>query len=237
MDISTYSTIGRQTGLLKELQVIANNVANASTTGFRQEGMIFSEYVQALEGAPSISMSNGNVRNTSFLQGTMAQTGGTFDFAIEGEGFFMVETADGERFTRAGSFTPNEFGELVNPDGNRLLDTGGGAIFVPPDASSVAVGSDGTLSVGGVPQNQIGVFRPNDETAVFREDGVRFRFEGGSEAVENPSVFQGFLEGSNVNPVSQITRMIEVQRSYELGQGFLDREHERLQNLMQTLSR
>mgnify|MGYP003627009072 FL=1 len=82
MDSAGYITITRQMGLKREMQIVANNIANAATTGYRQEGMIFSEYVKAVENGPSLSMGQGNVHNTSFEQGTLSQTGGTFDFAI-----------------------------------------------------------------------------------------------------------------------------------------------------------
>ena len=238
MDSTFYTTISRQSGLMKEMQSVANNIANAATTGYREEGVIFSEFVRQLEGShDSLSMAYGNVRNTNFLQGGMDQTGGDFDLALEGDGFFMIETPGGNRLTRAGVFFPNEVGELVNPDGHRLLDLGEAPIFIPPDAQSITVGQDGTLSVNGVQQTQIGLFMPEDSNQMMREDGVRFRVEGNVVEAENVNVLQGFLEAANVDPVSQITRMIEVQRSYEMGQAFMDKEEERLRGLMETLGR
>ena len=121
MDSAGYITITRQMGLKREMQIVANNIANAATTGYRQEGMIFSEYVKAVENGPSLSMGQGNVHNTSFEQGTLSQTGGTFDFAIEGDGFFLIETPAGERLTRAGAFSPNADGDLVTYDGFRVV--------------------------------------------------------------------------------------------------------------------
>ena len=104
MESTGYTTLTRQLGLQREMQVVANNIANSSTTGFRAEGVIFSEYVKALEGAPSLSMGQGNVNRTSFEQGGLTQTNGTFDFAIEGDGYFVVQTPMGERLTRVFSF-------------------------------------------------------------------------------------------------------------------------------------
>lgn len=104
MDNTGYITLTRQSGLMREMQVIANNIANSATTGYRQEGLVFSEYVQAMRGGPSLSMGHGNVRETSFVQGALTQTGGTYDFAIEGDGFFLIQTPEGERVTRAGQF-------------------------------------------------------------------------------------------------------------------------------------
>ena len=128
MDAALYTTLNRQSGLMREMGVVANNIANASTNGFRREGVVFSEFVAALDEDPSLSMAHASGRHVDLSQATLAMTGGAFDFAIQGEGFFLIETPQGERLTRAGSFTPSPEGELVTADGYRLLDAGGAPI-------------------------------------------------------------------------------------------------------------
>lgn len=238
METPGYTSLTRQSGLLREMQSVANNIANTSTTGFRREGLVFSEYVKVLEpGESSLSMASANVRNIDNTQGPLTQTGGTFDFAIEGAGFFMVETAEGPLLTRAGSFTPSAEGELVAPDGARLLDGGGAPVFVPPDAKSIALAADGTLSADGVPLNQIGLYLPAGANELSRREGVRFAVEGEVLPAEGAAILQGFVESSNVDPISEIARMIEVQHAYQLGQQFLDKEDERIRGVLQTLGR
>lgn len=236
MENSGYTTLTRQSGLMGEMRVVANNIANAATAGFRQEGVVFSEYVKSIEGASSLSMGQGNVRHTSFAQGALTQTGGTFDFAIEGDGFFLVETPEGERLTRAGAFSPNADGDLVTADGFRVLDAGGAPVFVPVGVGDISVASDGTISAEGDPVGQIGLFRPIDDLDLVREDGVMFRADGGFEPVEDSHILQRFIENSNVNPILQITRMIEVQRAYELGASFLEAEDERVRQALKAMS-
>jgi len=238
MDNAIYATLTRQSGLMREMQTVANNLANISTAGFRREGVIFSEHVAALDGnEPSLSMADGYGRNVNLSQGPISSTGGTFDFAIEGEGFFMLQTPQGNQLTRAGSFTPGPVGELVNMDGYPLLDNGGSPISVPSTARTIALAKDGTLSADGAPIAQVGVYMPTDPNGLVHTGGTRFSTEAGAEAMENPVVLQGFIEESNVDPVSEIARMIEVQRAYELGQTFLDREDERIRSVISTLSR
>ncbi len=235
MDAALYTTLNRQSGLMREMGVVANNIANSSTTGFRREGVVFSEYVAALERDPSLSMAHASGRHVDLSQGTLSQTGGAFDFAIQGEGFFLIETPQGERLTRAGSFTPSPEGELVTADGYRLLDAGGAPIFVPPDAR-VALARDGTLSANGEPVAQMGLWRPTDPLTLRHQSGTLF--DGGAlEPIENGQILQGMLEDGNVEPVSEIARMIEVQRAYELGQKFLDAEDERVRGVIQALGR
>ena len=174
MEAAGYTTLSRQTGLWNEMRIVANNIANAATTGYRQEGLLFSEFIQAAPGQASLSMTRAEVRNTSMEQGTLTQTNGTFDFAIEGDGFFLIETAAGERLTRSGSFTPNAEGDLVTMNGNRVLDAGGAPVFVPPGATDLAVARDGTVSAGGQVLGQIGVVQPVNPLGLVREDGVMF---------------------------------------------------------------
>lgn len=238
MDNATYATLTRQSGLLREMQTLANNIANASTTGFRAENVMFSEYVTSLgPNDASLSMANATVRNTLLQQGGLTQTGGTFDLAIEGEGFFLVATPEGERLTRAGAFSPNENGDLVTMDGHPVLDAGGAPVFVPPGVGRIGISADGTVSAGGQPIGQIGLFLPVDPTQLVREGGVMFNAQGGFEPVADGRVLQGFVEESNVNPILEISRLIEVQRAYELGQSFMDKEDERIRGVIEAIRR
>lgn len=236
MDNSGYTTITRQSGLLRELQIVANNIANAATTGFRQEGLIFSEHVQGVQNGASLSMGYGNVKQTSFQQGALTQTGGDFDFAIEGDAYFLVETPIGERLTRAGSFSPSGEGDLVTHDGYRVLDAGGAPVFISP-GQQISVASDGTLSADGAFLGQLGLVVPNDPRGMVREGGVMFRADAGYVPAETARVMQGFTERSNVDPIGQLARMVEVQRAYEMGASFLESEDERVRAAIASLTK
>jgi flagellar basal-body rod protein FlgF len=238
MDNAAYALLTRQSGLLSELRSVANNVANANTGGFRSEGVIFSEHIAALgRSSPSLSMAAARVRETSMTEGAHAETGGPLDLAISGDAFFLVATPDGDRLTRAGHFTQDANGDVVTPEGHRLLDAGGAPVFVPPGTASIGIAPDGTISADGAPVGQVGLYVPVDSTMMTREDGVLFRPGGDLLPAEGATVAQGFLEDSNVNAIGQITRMIAVQRAYELGQGLLDREDSRIRNVIQTVTR
>ena len=237
MGNAIYTTLTRQSGLMREMQLIANNIANAATTGYRQEGLVFSEFIRRIDGGQSLSMATATVRDTSMLQGSMTQTGGNLDLAIDGEGFFLVETPQGQRLTRAGHFMVSAAGDLVTPAGHLVLDAGGAPIFVPPDAVDLSVSGDGTISAGGLPLGQIGVVLPTDPMALTRETGTLFRTDQGTVPSDAGRVLQGFLESSNVDPVGQIARMIQVQRAYEMGQALLEREDERIRTAIKTLIR
>lgn len=238
MDNAAYVALSRQAGLLKELQVVANNMANISTTGFRREGVVFAEMLSAvdIEGG-SLAMTDARARYTNEAQGALAATGGTYDLAVEGTAFLAVMTPLGERLTRAGAFTRSASGEIVSPEGYSLLDNGGAPVFVPLTATAIGIAADGTVSADGQVVAQVGLFDIADQTKLFREDGVRFRAETEKTPAENSTLLQGFQEASNVDPVSEISRMIEVQRAYDLGQNFLDREDDRIRSVVRTLGR
>lgn len=235
METAGYATLSRQTGLMREMRVVANNIANSATTGYRSEGLIFSEFVQSSPGQQSLSMARANIFNTSMEQGQLTQTAGTFDFAIEGDAYFMVETPMGERLTRSGAFSPNAEGDLVTMDGHRVLDAGRAPVFIPGTAESIDVGADGTITADGNTVGQIGLFQPDEEAILLREDGVMFRAEGEIVNAEGAKMVQGYLEGSNVNAITQVTRMIEIQRAYEMGQSFLETEDQRIRNAIEKL--
>ncbi|MBP7001956.1 flagellar hook-basal body complex protein [Amaricoccus sp.] len=235
MDLPGYVALTRASGLLKEMQSVANNIANISTTGFRREGVVFAEMVQALpaEGG-SVAMTAARGRFTDEAQGALVETGGTLDLAIEGEGYFTVMTAQGERLTRAGAFTRNADGEVVDPAGNRLLDEGGGPIVIPFEAEHVGVASDGTLSVDGAPVAKVGLVTVEDQTTMTREGGALFAADNAVPMIDG-RIVQGSLEQSNVNPVMEMARMIEVQRAYEYGMKLADGEDERIRLVVRTL--
>ena len=235
MDASGYVTLSRQSGLLSQMNAIANNIANASTTGFKREGTIFAEFVSAGGDGSSLSMGFANTRAVDLQQAPVSATGGTFDFAVEGTGFFLVQTPQGQKLTRAGSFTPGADGTLQTADGNALLDASGSAIVLPPGAQNIDLAQDGSLSADGAPLAKLGLWAPTDPLTLTHEQGALFSASGYQPG--EGQILQGHLEDSNVDPVSEVAKMISVQRAYELGQSFLDREDDRTRAVIQTLGR
>ena len=234
------------------IDVTSNNLANVSTTGFKKSRAEFEDLMyQTLKIAGAANAAGDRIPtglqvgmgvrpvtvHKEFTTGAFQNTGNPLDLAIEGEGFFLVETPDGVRLTRAGAFTPSAEGELMNSDGHRLLDEGQAPIIIPGGASAVAVGQDGTLSANGVPFGRVGVFAPPEGQTPTREGGTLFRIDGAPEPLETTGIRQGFLEDSNVDAVFEITRMIEVQRAYEIGQTLLDREDKRIRDAITALTR
>ena len=219
----------RQMGLVRSLDLAANNIANASTPGYKAEGAVFAEHVARADAGPSLSMGHLAGHATDFSAGGLEETGGAFDLALGGEGFFKLAGADGERLTRAGRFRLDADGLIVDPAGRALVDGGGSPIGLPPE---VTVARDGTISVDGEAYADVGVFRPEGEP---RRLGANHWVAERDEAIEAPVVLQGFVERSNVDPVSAFASLIATQRHFEAGQTLLQNEHDRLAALIAAI--
>ena len=229
-----YLTLNRQTGLATELDIVANNIANMDTTGFRREGLAFTEHVLAADGQ-SIAMADASARFASERPGEMQLTGGRLDIAIEGPGYFLLETSEGQVLTRAGSFLRSPEGLLVAAHGERVLDTGGAPVFLPGNAGPLEIGADGTIAGRDGPIARLAVVDALPG-AMRRIGDTAWRVEDGDiTPVETPRLRQGALERSNVNPVAEIARLIEVTRAYETAQSLIESEDERIRATIRTL--
>ncbi len=229
MTNAVYAMLSRQNGLMREMDVVANNLANSGTTGFKASRPIFAEFLIPT-GERSLSMGGLGGHRIDLGQGGLRFTGGPLDLAVQGEGYFTVQTPDGLRLTRAGRFQLSQDGSLVDAAGNLVLGARGNAIRIPNGVGPLSVAVDGSISAAGRSIDQIGVAVP--EGQLTRDSASTFRPQGGFAYVQSPSIIQGALEQSNVEPVVEVARMIEVQRAYEAGQSLLEKEDERVGQLI-----
>lgn len=220
MDNTLYVSLSRQMTLRREMDIIANNIANVDTTGFKVENLMVrveSAGPATMKDGPNpvkFVLDDGVARD--FTQGSFRSTGGAFDLAIEGKGFFQVETASGERYTRDGRFTLSPDGRLTTQEGDPVMGEGG-EIIVDPARGQVAIARDGTISQGDERIGKVAVFLFDDRSVLDKDRGNLYRNTSNAQPVADTAsrLHQGMLEGSNVNPILQITRMIEVSRAYE----------------------
>ena len=234
MSNAIYATLARQHGLMQEMQVVSNNLANSSTTGYKTDRAIFAEFLVGSDSG-NTSLSMGSLAGHAFEmeQGGLKVTGGQFDVAVQGDGFFSIEPPQGPRLTRAGHFQLSADGTLVDMIGNSVLGAGGGPIQIPVEASQISISADGTISADGELIEQIGVVIPDGE--LMRDSNTYFSAPGGFGNATDFNVVQGALEQSNVSPVLEVARMIEVQRAYEAGQTLLEREDQRIGQVISTI--
>lgn len=233
---SIYALLSKQAGLRQQVDLIAHNVANLGTTGFKREGLTFAAHIERLAvPGRELALADARASHTDFGAGPLARTGNPLDVAIEGDGHFAVETAAGVRYTRDGRFGLNEIGELVTAAGHRVLDEGGSPILIPLEAAAIGISRDGTLTAeDGGPLGVLGLHRLPAGRILRAADGL-FAPEGEPEPALDVRLAQGFVEASNVNPIREITDLIEAQRAYERGRAMLDAEDARLRNMIQKL--
>jgi flagellar basal-body rod protein FlgF len=219
MQDGLYVALSSQIALEKRLNTIADNVANASTIGFRATGVKFEDVVSGLDDK-SLSFVTSGDTYISDTNGPLRETGNPFDFAIKGNAWFGIETPAGTVMTRDGRFTLTENGELVTIEGFAVLDAGGAPIQLDPRNGAPRAGADGSLRQGDNLVGALGLynFDPGPNFVRFGNSGIVP--SGEPEPVVDrldAGVAQGFLEESNVNPVLEITRLIMVQRAFENG--------------------
>ncbi|MFN3523248.1 MAG: flagellar basal-body rod protein FlgF [Phenylobacterium sp.] len=243
MDNALFVGLSRQMVLRREMDIVANNIANADTAGFKVESLMArTEPKNPANTAPGprpvkFVLDDGVARN--FGQGTLRTTGGTFDLGIEGDGFFTVNTAEGERYTRDGRFRMDPTGRLVTEDGDPLAGEGGGEIVIDPEKGPVTISKDGVVSQGTERIGKIGVVEFAELSVLRKDGGNLYRNTSNLQPAPQPDavIHQGMLESSNVNPVLEITRMIEVTRAYERVTKMMDSTAELSRRSIERLGR
>jgi len=212
-----YVALSSQIALERRLNTIADNVANASTVGFRATGVKFEDIVSGL-GQKSMAFVSPGDTYLSTASGGMRETGNPFDFAIKGDAWFGIQTPAGVVMTRDGRFTMQDNGALVSVEGYPVVDAGGAPIQLDPRAGPPEVGADGMLRQDGQMVGALGLY-------TF-DPGLNFTRYANSGIIPNGQpnpvvdridvgVAQGFVEESNVNPILEMTHLIAVQRAFE----------------------
>jgi flagellar basal-body rod protein FlgF len=212
-----YVALSSQIALERRLTTIADNVANANTVGFRSTGIRFDDVVTGL-GADSVSFTSPGKTYLPDRSGPLRETGNPFDFAIEGDAWFAVETPSGIVMTRDGRFTMLENGDLVTLEGYAVLDPGAAPLQLDPAGGAPTAGKDGILRQDGQLMGAVGLFafEPGEDFVRYGGSGIVPRAEP-IAILDRPDigVAQGFVEDSNVNPIQEMTRLIMVQRAFE----------------------
>ncbi len=220
MDNALYVGLTRQMGLRRALDVVANNMANISTAGFKTDALLF----ETETGRPAVSQIaprqiqfvDGWAMARDMSAGPMEQTGAQLDVALSGPGFFTVQGPQGPLYTRAGRFALSPAGEIVTANGQTVLSDAGAPLVVNPVGGPLTITGDGSVSQAGVTIGRLGVAEFANPAALEKVgDNL---FAPGAQApapATAPGVRQGMVEGSNVKAVLELTRLIEIQRAYE----------------------
>jgi flagellar basal-body rod protein FlgF len=221
MDNVMYVGLSRQMTLQREIDVVANNIANAETAGFKVESLNIQTEPRSLPssdgGQATINFALDSGVTRDFSQGALKTTGAALDMAIEGDGFFQVSAPGGQRYTRDGRFSLDAQGRIVDAQGSAVLDASGGEITLDTTRGRPTLGQDGTISQEGQVVGKIGVVRFASLSALSKDGRGAYRNDSNiqPQPATDARVMQGMIETSNVQPIVQISRLIEVSRAYE----------------------
>ncbi len=243
MENTTYVALSRQATLRRQMDVVANNLANMSTHGYKSGQMMFVEHLTKSKGGeslltPKLAYVRDIATMTDTKPGAIESTGNPLDIAIQGEGYFVVQTPEGEHYTRNGRLQLDNTGQLVNQLGQPVLADGGAPLIFAPEDTEIVISQDGTVSTNNGELGKLRVVRFDNDQLLERTSGAQFTTTEGNPAqdVDDPTVLQGAVEGSNVEPILEMANMITVHRAYDSVKSFIEREDERQRSMIRDMA-
>jgi flagellar basal-body rod protein FlgF len=241
MDIISSVATSRLAAQQRAMDVIADNLANANTPGFKMERVQFSDWLlrqrgsDAARGDRAVAYTQDRATWREQRAGTLTHTGNTFDLGVSSDGYFTVRTQSGPRLTRDGRFGLMPDGTLSDGAGNAVLDNNGQPIVLSATDTRVAIAGDGTVSSENGQLGKIGMVQPTDPMRLAAEGNTLLRSDSPTTAVASPGLVQGSIEDSNVQPVLEMTRMMDGLRQYQFISQFIQAENDRQQSVIDKL--
>lgn len=242
MENASYIAVSHQAALWRQMEIVANNMANVNTPAYKAEQAMFTDYLVEPPATPGVSAPEpvvfvqdiGVLRDTR--EGPMTVTDNPLDLAIQGPGHFVIDTPDGPRYTRHGNFHLDATGMLVTAAGHAVMQEGDMPIVFAPNESSIDIGRDGTVSTENGPIGRLRIVRFDNEQELRKVADGLYETAALPEDAQQPDVLQGMIEESNVKPVIEMTNLIAITRSYQAAQQMIDNEHQRAMKAYQVLS-
>ncbi len=232
--------LSRQIALQRQMDVVANNIANPTTTGFKAEQLLFEEYLMPVAKDRDFAFADQRLSYTDswatihdMAAGSINETGNPLDVALDGEGFLTVQTPGGERYTRAGSLAIDPTGTLVDLHGNPVLSELGPIHFTATD-TDISITADGTIATNDGIKGKLKIVEFADPQAATR-DGNNLWAGGDAQAATQTRVVQGAIERSNVSGIAEMTEMIRVQRAYQSAASMQEKQDDMRRSAIQRL--
>ncbi len=241
METPIYIALSRMVALQRQMDVVANNVANSTSTGFKRERVMFTEYLKKPAMGERVSMVQDRATSRDMSPGPMSATSNPLDLAIRGKGYFVVDTLNGPHYTRAGRFQLDPKGQIVDNNGLPLLGTDMKPITLPNGANQVRIEGDGSVFTNlnsRAPVGKVNVVSFTKEQMMTEVSGGLFLTdEKPQPAPKDTRLAQGVIEESNVQPVVELTNMMDVLRKYQGIEKIIDSEHNSQRSMIQKLGR
>jgi flagellar basal-body rod protein FlgF len=238
MQSATYVALSSQMALSRQMDVVSNNIANASTPAFKGEHMMFAEYLGKAQGSGqglSFVQDVGTYRDTK--QGALTRTSNPLDIGLDGEGYLQVQTPLGTRYTRNGHLQLDAGGQVVTAQGYAVLGDGGAPLTLPTDAHDITVTRDGSISTEQGQAAKFAVVKFANENDLVPASAGLYVTQATPVAAPETGVMQGMVEESNIQPVVEMTRMMTVAQDFASANNLLQTESDREKTAIDKLGR
>ena len=226
MENTVLAVISRQMVIQREMDAIANNIANASTDGFKNQRVLFAEYLQDIGNSQTIAFVKDAGVFRDYSDGPLRTTGNPLDVAIRGDGFLTVETPDEILYTRSGRLHLDADGMLTNTQGMAILGSDGLPILTFPGDTSIVIDPDGRVTSESGELGRLSLVAFEDTGKLQKVGNGLYKSDEDPVPSETATLVQGSLEGSNVEPITEMTKMISLLRSYQGSQTLGNEEHD-----------
>ncbi len=238
MENLSYIGLSQQVALQQQMDLIAQNLANMNTPGYKSENPLFTDYLGGDKAKDKINQVINARSYRDLSPASVTQTYNPLDVAISGDGYFAIASGGGTKYTRDGSFALNAAREIVTANGETVQSDGGGAIVVPQDANKITITATGDVSTEDGILAKLKIVNFADQQRMTHVGNNLLDSGGQAETpIEAPRVIQGAVEGSNVNPVLEMTRMTEVTRMFQMAQSMQQTDHDRQRRMIESLSK
>jgi flagellar basal-body rod protein FlgF len=237
MDINTAIALSRLSAQQRAMDVTATNIANAATPGYQAERTVFADFLSRTGGGEAIAFTQDRATWRDTSPGAISQTGNPLDVALSGPGYFTVRTGQGVRLTRAGHFSLSAGGELIDGLGNQVLDSDARPIRFAPADTGITIAGDGTISSRNGRIARLAVVAAAEPQRLKAEGGRLLNADATTTApIARPRLTQGALEGSNIQPTLELTRMMADLREFQFTSQYVQAEADRQQGAIDKIT-
>lgn len=237
MQPGLYVSLSGQMALMRRLDTVAHNVANTTTAGFRAEEVKFEQLISNKTDAPTAFASPGETY-LSREAGALERTDNLLDVAVSGDAWLAFQGPNGMVYTRDGRMTVTPDGQLTTLTGFPFVDVGGAPIQINPAAGAPTIARDGMMTQNGNQVGALGLFTIPDEAQLVRFENSGVVPDRAAEPAldfNQVGIVQGFIEQSNVNPIMEISRLIQIQRSFDSISNAIDQSEQTLSQAVRTI--
>ncbi|OFW84133.1 MAG: flagellar basal-body rod protein FlgF [Alphaproteobacteria bacterium GWF2_58_20] len=227
MENASIAILSTQAALMRQLDVTANNMANMTTPAYKRQKLLFREYVlQNTPEAEPIKVALDYATTLDMTQGALTRTGNLLDIALDGKGFFSVQGTDGKLYSRAGNLSLNSTHQLVDMSGAPVLNEGGQPITIPEGENALTIASNGSIAGSTGEIGRIGLFEFTNEETVIPVGATHYTSDIPPVSATETKVVQGAVENSNIEPITEMTSILNMQRQYQDNQKIIETTHD-----------